>query len=96
MFCTLEVFIEIRKYHDYRLCRYIHVKKINCEYRILCKPTKIVVFCVRVQPARSRIGLYLYSNLSELNNFWRIITYRNIFLHHSTAVVSHTLIVWSR
>ena len=34
----------------------------------------------------------LYSNLTELNNFWRISTYRNIFLHQSTAVVSHTLI----
>ena len=37
-------------------------------------------------------GLYLYSNPTEFNNFWTISRYRNIFLHHNTAVVSHTLI----
>ena len=38
------------------------------------------------------VGLDTYSAiLTELNNFFRISTYRNIFLHH-TAVVNHTLI----
>ena len=54
--------------------------------------TKIIVFALEFDRPDFGVGLYLYSNLTELNNFWRISTYRNIFLHHSTAVVSRTLI----
>ena len=67
--------------------RWIDVKKISCEYSLLCKSTKIVVFCVIVRPARS-----LSRPSTALHNFLRISSYRNIFLHHSTVVVCHTMI----
>ena len=55
----------------------------------------VIVFSVIVEFDRPDfvVGLYLYNNLTELNIFGEYVsTHGNVFSHHSTAVVSHTLI----